>query len=79
MTDQPTGGGELTQFEAASAVTPKKMALAIVIGAALIVPLLWLLSALAPTEAVEELKAAEKEAKEAPAEAQPVGGSVDDI
>ena len=78
MTDQPTGGGELTQFEAASAVTPKKMAFAIIVGAAFIPVILWLLSALAPTEAVEELKAAEKRGDDTPAASAPAG-DVDDI
>jgi hypothetical protein len=57
MTEQqPTGGGELTQYESMSAITPKKQPLAIIIGTILLPLVLWVINLLAPTEAVEDLK-----------------------
>lgn len=81
MSDQPTGGGELTHFEQLSAITPKTMPLAIIIGALMIGPLLILINLLAPTEAVDELKGDDAK-KDTAAEVQPAGGGggeVDDI
>jgi hypothetical protein len=74
---QPMGGGELSQFERLSALTPKKTPFAILIGAALIPVVLWIINVLAPTEAVDELKEAEAER---PAAASPAGGpDIDEI
>jgi hypothetical protein len=55
------GGGELSNFERLSAITPKKTPMAIIIGTALVPLILWIINLLAPTEAVDELKEAEKE------------------
>ncbi|MFO8073046.1 MAG: hypothetical protein R6V85_14340 [Polyangia bacterium] len=62
MTEQqPTGGGELTQYESMSAITPKKQPLAIIIGTLLLPLVLWVINLLAPTEAVEDLKEGQEE------------------
>ena len=58
---KPLGGGELSEFERLSAITPKKVPLAILIGTALVPIVLWIINLLAPTEAVDELKKAEEE------------------
>ncbi len=71
------GGGELSHFEALSAVIPKKTPFAILIGAALIPVVLWLINVLAPTEAVDELQQVEEDK---PAAVQTTGGpDIDDI
>ena len=76
---KPLGGGELSEFERLSAITPKKVPLAILIGTALVPVVLWIINVLAPTEAVDELKKAEEE-KGGPAAVQPVGGpDIDEI
>lgn len=76
---RPLGGGELSEFERLSAITPKKMPLAILIGTALVPIVLWIINLLAPTEAVDELKQAEAD-KEGPAAVQPSGGpDIDEI
>ncbi len=69
--------GELSQFEQLSAMTPKKMPLAIIAGTLLIPILLVIINMLIPNEAVDEAKANAQTA-EAPAEAQPAG-EVDEI
>lgn len=71
------GGGELSEFERLSAITPKKTPLAILIGTAMVPIVLWIINMLAPTEAVDELKKAEEEAS-APA-AQVGGPDIDEI
>jgi hypothetical protein len=79
---QASGGGDLTQFEALSAVTPKKQPMAILIGAALTIVALWVINALAPTEAVDELKkkgTAAAAAAATSAAADSSSGSIDDI
>lgn len=58
---KPLGGGDLSEFERLSAITPKKMPLAILVGTALVPVVLWIINLLAPTEAVDELKKAEEE------------------
>ena len=63
--------GELSHFEALSAVIPKKTPIAILVGTALVPIVLWVINVLAPTEAVDELKNAEEEASK-PAETAPV-------
>jgi hypothetical protein len=76
---RPLGGGELSEFERLSAITPKKMPLAILIGTALVPVVLWIINILAPTEAVDEARQAEAD-KGAPAAVQPVGGpDIDEI
>jgi hypothetical protein len=76
---RPLGGGDLSEFERLSAITPKKMPLAILIGTAMVPIILWIINLLAPTEAVDELKQAEKD-KEAPAAVQSAGGpDIDEI
>lgn len=77
---QAPGGGELTQFEALSAITPKKQPMAILIGTAVTIIALWVINLLAPTETVDQLKKEGAKAEEAAAAA-PVGGgeSIDDI
>jgi len=83
MSDQPTGGGELSHFEQLSAITPRKQPLAIVIGALVVGVALILINKLAPTETVDQLK--KEEAKKAaaaavqPAEASGPAGDIDDI
>lgn len=78
---QASDGGELTQFEALSAVTPKKQPMAILIGTAVTLVALWVVNALAPTEAVGDLKKQESKAAAAAATVQTGGGegSIDDI
>jgi len=71
------GGGELSEFERLSAITPKKTPLAIIIGTALVPVVLWIINILAPTEAVDELKKAE-EGKTAPT-AEVGGPDIDEI
>ena len=58
---KPPSGGELSNFERLSAITPKKTPMAIIIGTALVPLILWIINLLAPTEGVAELKEAEKE------------------
>ncbi|MBW2276491.1 MAG: hypothetical protein JRF63_03300 [Deltaproteobacteria bacterium] len=58
---KPLGGGDLSNFERLSAITPKKTPLAILIGTAMVPIVLWVINMLAPTEAVDELKKAEEE------------------
>ena len=53
---------ELSHFEEESTKTPVKQPYAILIGTALLPIVLWILSALTPSEGVKDLKAAEKEA-----------------
>jgi hypothetical protein len=72
-----TGGGELSNFERLSAITPKKTPMAIIIGTALVPLILWIINLLAPTEAVDELKEAEKD--QAPAAAQAGGPDIDEL
>jgi hypothetical protein len=74
---KPLGGGELSEFERLSAITPKKTPLAILIGTALVPIVLWIINLLAPTEAVDELKKAEEE-KATPA-ARVGGPDIDEI
>ncbi len=76
---QASDGGELTHFEALSAITPKKQPMAILIGTAVTVIALWIINVLAPTETVEQLKAEGAKAAEAAAAAPATGGSIDDI
>ena len=80
---QAPGGGELTQFEELSAVIPKKQPLAILIGACVLIIAFFIINALAPTEAVEELrgKTGAKEAAAAAATPTSVGPAdgIDDI
>lgn len=52
---------ELSHFEELSAKTPKKEPYAILIGAVLLVVVLWLLNHFAPTEGVKDLKEGKKE------------------
>jgi hypothetical protein len=75
---RPLGGGELSEFERLSAITPKKTPLAILIGTALVPIVLWIINLLAPTEAVDELKKAEED-KAAPAATQVGGPDIDEI
>ena len=78
MSEQSTG--ELSSFEALSAITPKKQPYAILLGAALLIVALVLVNILAPNEAVEDLQKAEESGAETPAAAQPIGGEdIDDI
>jgi hypothetical protein len=79
MSDQVAGGGELTQFESLSAITPKKMPLLILVGTAFVIVVLWLISVLAPNEAVEDLKKAEKESQGVPSAVQSGGGDIEEI
>lgn len=77
---QASGGGELSQFEALSAITPKKQPMAILIGTAVTLVALWVINALAPTEAVDDLKKQGSKASEAAATAPAGGGEgIDDI
>ena len=73
---KPLGGGDLSEFERRSAITPKKVPLAILIGTALVPIVLWVINLLAPTEAVDELKKAEEEKTPA---AQVGGPDIDEI
>lgn len=52
---------ELSHFEELSAKTPKTQPYAILIGAALLPLIIWVISLVAPTESVKELKGAGKE------------------
>jgi hypothetical protein len=71
-------GGDLSHFEQLSAVTPKKIPLAIIIGTLIVPVVLWLINLIAPSEGVAELKEAEKQkAEEAPAAVS--GPDIDDI
>jgi hypothetical protein len=80
---QASGGGELTQFEALSAIIPKKQPMAIMIGTVVTILALWIINALAPTETVDQLKkqgeAATQAAAAATAAAGGSEGSIDDI
>jgi len=72
--------GDLSHFEALSAVTPKKTPIAILVGTALVPIVLWIINVLAPTEAVDELKNAEEEgAKEQAAQTATADGDDLDI
>lgn len=75
---KPLGGGELSEFERLSAITPKKTPLAIIIGTALVPVVLWVINILAPTEAVDELKKAEED-KTGSAAAEVGGPDIDEI
>ncbi|HUT78585.1 MAG TPA: hypothetical protein VM285_12905 [Polyangia bacterium] len=80
---QASGGGELSQFEALSAIIPKKQPMAILIGTAVTIVALWVINALAPTETVDDLKkqgsAATEAAAAAAAPTSGSGSSIDDI
>ncbi len=47
---------ELSHFEEISTKTPRKQPYAIIIGAALLPLLMWVINLISPTEAVKELK-----------------------
>jgi hypothetical protein len=77
---QASGGGELTQFEALSAITPKKQPMAILIGTAVTIIALWIINLLAPTETVDQLKQESAKADQAAATVPAAGGEgIDDI
>jgi hypothetical protein len=60
---------ELSHFEEESIKTPVKQPYAILIGCALLPIVLWILSALTPTQAVKDLKQADETKPAAAAQA----------